>query len=85
MSGYQQSTKARSSLISRGQAVWGWTRKVGTGVHRFIIRLARMLSAVLAIIPVIGRMGQVRFWIAYVSVIYFLLFWITRAATALFD
>lgn len=85
MTEYHQPTKAPPSPTPPGQAVWGAIRKVGAGVHRLIMRLARMLSAVLAIIPVIGRMGQVRFWIAYVSVIYFLLFWITRAATALFD
>jgi len=43
-----------------------------------------VLSGVLRVLPVIGRLdGRARYWIAYVSLVYFVLYWTKQGLVAL--
>lgn len=43
-----------------------------------------VLSGVLRVLPIVGRLdGRARYWIAYVSLVYFVLYWIKQALVVL--
>ncbi|GEM_PF-4369450 len=62
----------------------GRVRAVLRSAHAVLVRAAVMLSGVLRALPVIGRLdGRARYWIAYVSLVYFVLYWVKQALVLL--
>lgn len=63
---------------------WHKVRAVLRSAHAVLVRAAMMLSGVLKVLPVIGRLGgRARYWIAYVSLVYFVLYWAKQALVLL--
>lgn len=62
----------------------GKARALLRSAHSAFVRAAMVLSGVLRVLPVIGRLdGRVRYWIAYVSLVYFVLYWTKQGLVAL--
>lgn len=63
---------------------WDKVRAVLRSAHAVLVRAAMMLSGVLRVLPVIGRLGgRARYWIAYVGLVYFVLYWVKQTLVLL--
>lgn len=54
------------------------------GIHVILSRTSVRLSRIFRILPVLGMLGgRARYWLTYVSLVYFILFWIKQGAILL--